>query len=200
MNNISFKSRIILTSPNGCYRARMQVPAKNIINYPWTPAQGILSESVATSDVFDCEFVGITDGEKILGGHFNPLDKINQTFSNIAKFLDQNIKKMGDRDYLQAVIIGGKAPCIAGEESYKQIENTIDYFEKENIPYSLFKGGMGKRDICYLSHKDEYIIGSDIVAHFDPYEKINTEEAFKRVFDIVKVSPNDELIYQKIWF
>ena len=200
MDNISFKSRIILTSPSGYKRAAMRIPAKNFINYPWTPAQGVLAESVATSDVFDCEFVGITNGQKILGGHFDPLNKINQAFSNIKNFLDKNIKEMGDKANLQAVIIGGKAPCIAGEDSYKQIKKTQEYLESEKIPYSIFAGGMGKRDICYSSQKDEFIIGADIVNDFDPYKKMSAEEAFKKVFNIVKVSENDEIIFQKTWF
>lgn len=200
MNNISFKSRIILTSPNSYKRAAMRIPTKNFINYPWTPAQGVLADSVATSNVFDCEFVGITNGEKILGGHFDPLNKINQTFSNIKNFLDKNIKAMGDKNNLQAVIIGGKAPCIAGEDSYRQINKTRDYLKNTNIPYSIFAGGMGKRDICYSSQKDEFIIGADIVNNFDPNEKISAEEAFKRVFNIVEVSADDEIIFQKTWF
>ena len=170
MDNISFKSRIILTTPNGYKRAAMRVPAKDFINYPWTPMHGVLAESVATSDVFDCEFVGITNGQKILGGNFDPLNKINQAFSNIINFLDKNIKEMGDKTNLQAVIIGGKAPCIAGEDSYKQIKKTQEYLESEKIPYSIYAGGMCKRDVCYSSQKDEFIIGADIVNDFDPNE------------------------------
>ena len=107
---------------------------------------------------------------------------------------------MGDKANLQAVIIGGKAPCIAGEDSYKQIKKTQEYLESEKIPYSIFAGGMGKRDICYSSQKDEFIIGADIVNDFDPYKKMSAEEAFKKVFNIVKVSENDEIIFQKTWF
>ena len=200
MNNISFKSRIILTSPRIYQKASMQIPAKNFISHPWTPAQGVLSNCVETSKVSDCEFVGITDGERILGGHFDPLNVVNKTFSNIVSFFNKNIKQMGDKSYLQAVIIGGKAPRIAGEESYRQIYNTIDFFKREGIPYSLFMGGIGECDICYFSHKDEYIIGTDAVDKLGLSEDLAAEEAFNKVFDKVEVSSDDEIIFQKTWF
>ena len=198
--NVSFKSRIVLTSPSSYQRATMRIPSRNFINFPWTPAQGVLADTVATSGVYDCEFLGITDGEKVLGGHFDPLNKVNQVFSNITNFLNKNIQKMGERSNLQAVIVGGKPPLVAGEESYKQINKTVDFLKREGIPYSLFAGGAGRRDVCYSSSKDEFIIGADIVDKFDSKEHISAEEAFKRVFDIVEVSEEDEIVFKKTWF
>lgn len=198
MDNISFKSRIILTNTSSYHRAKMRVPAKNFVDYPWTPAQGKVANSVASSGFKDCCGGFITDGEKVVAGHFDPLNPINKTFSNIINFYNKQKNNLGKE--LQALVIGGKAPCIAGEESYRQFDKLVDYFEKENIPCSILKGGMGERHVCYFSDKDEYVIGADVIDRWDPHERLTAEQAFKRVFNEVKIAPGDELIFQRTWF
>ena len=58
---------------------------------------------------------------------------------------------------------------------------------------------MGEKHICHFADKDEIVIGADVVNKFDPYERISAEDAFKRVFNEIKILPEDELIFQKTW-
>ena len=58
---------------------------------------------------------------------------------------------------------------------------------------------LSKKHICHFADKDEIVIGADVVNKFDPYERISAEDAFKRVFNEIKILPEDELIFQKTW-
>ena len=198
MNEISFKQRIVLTTKTGYQRARRCIPEKNVINYPWRKEQSVLSESVASPFIKDCAFLGISDGQNVLGLHLNPLDPLNKMFSSITNFIKNKIDVKNPD--LEAIVIGGKAPCIAGEDSYKQIDNIVKFLEDENIPYTLLKGGMGERDVCYSSQTDTWVIGTDTVNRLDPYRRGSAMDIFKEIFSEVKVSPKDEIFYQKTWF
>ena len=105
MDNVSFQSRIKLTSMNA-FDKEVRYGKRNYVNYPWTVKQSVISDKAATTDIYDCTAAGFTDGLKVMLLHICPSMAENSNFKKIEKFITSKLDI--DSPYLQGFILGSK--------------------------------------------------------------------------------------------
>lgn len=189
MDNISFSSRIRITSKNEYFK---QVKPDFVnVGYPWTIQQTAFSRKAYTNKIYDCTAVGITDDTKVMLMHICPTIEWNLDFNAIKEFIIKKVSTTLNTDNLQGIILGSKNNIVSpySTKLFDFLENVL---ENLNIQYSKFKGGDYENNLAYNTISDEWIIGSNF---FEKQTNPN-EDIFKaatKIFKEVKIANCDEL-------
>lgn len=190
MDSISFQSIIRPVGRNEFNKAVSRFGKQNFIDYPWTIKESVMSQRVYTTGIEDCTFFGLTDGKKVLGMHICPTMKANFDINKIKNFIKEKFD-LSNPD-LQGFILGGRRYSELGL-SFNLFENLIVLFEKNNIPYSKFKGGAQVNDVAYDSTKDEWLISTVFAENEEIKNNYGAKEVLEHIFDEVAVSEKDEI-------
>lgn len=191
MNKISFTSRIRLVSLDEFFSTTSKMKASQRVDFPWTVKQSVLSDSAYTTNVLDCTVCGLTDGSQVLLNHICPTNSKNFNFTKIKEFISRKIDL--ENPGLQGFILGAKLNNRETPFSAEVFERLEGFMEKNNIPYSKFKGGLFENHCSYSSAKDEWLIGNCLTRESlkDIYKE--PMPILNRIFDEVKISPADEI-------
>lgn len=196
MNNISFQSRIRITSCDE-FNSLVNKEFKQV-NYPWSIKETAYSPKARTDGVFDCTALGITDGSKVLLFHICPTNPKNKDFKLIAKKITENIKNLMNPEYLQGFILGGKEHNINSPRSFELFDIMEAVLKKLHIEYSKFKGGDFVNNVAYNSTNDEWIIGSNLLNTISSSKENlfrTPKNAVEKIFGDVKIADCDELTW-----
>jgi HKD family nuclease len=191
MDKISFTSGIRFIDGNNFNRVVSYINPKNAVNFPWTIKESVLAKDAYTTKVLDCTVSGLTNGQQVLLMHICPTLAKNRVFSKIERFILNNID-VRDKN-LQGFLLGGKYNNVNSPYSIKLFEKFENFFEKYKIPYSKFKGGPFENNVAYLSSIDEWLISNEIIN--ENIKNLNPMSALKKIFNEVKISPTDNLIW-----
>lgn len=192
MDNISFQSRIRLTSMNA-FNKEIHYGKKNYVNYPWTVKESVISDKAATTDIYDCTAAGFTDGSKVLMLHICPTEPRNNNLSKIEKFINEKIDP--NNPYLQGFILGSKNFNPNTPNSPKVFDFFLNIMNKLDIPFSYFRAGDYANNIAYSTLKDEWIIGSELLNAVDKSIFKTPQKAIEKIFEESKISNFDELTW-----
>ena len=192
MDNVSFQSRIKLTSMNA-FDKEVRYGKRNYVNYPWTVKQSVISDKAATTDIYDCTAAGFTDGLKVMLLHICPSMAENSNFKKIEKFITSKLDI--DSPYLQGFILGSKNFNPNSPNSPKVFDFFLNFMDKRFIPFSFFRGGDYANNIAYSSLTDEWIIGSELLNTVSKDVFKTPKNAVEKIFEEVKISNCDELIW-----
>ncbi len=192
MDNISFQSRIRLTSMN-VFNKEIHYGKKNYVNYPWTVKESVISDKAATTDIYDCTAAGFTDGSKVLMLHICPTEPRNNNLSKIEKFINEKIDP--NNPYLQGFILGSKNFNPNTPNSPKVFDFFLNIMNKLDIPFSYFRAGDYANNIAYSTLKDEWVIGSELLNAVDKSIFKTPQKAIEKIFEESKISNFDELTW-----
>ena len=192
MDNISFQSRIRLTSMNA-FNKEIHYGKKNYVNYPWTVKESVISDKAATTDIYDCTAAGFTDGSKVLMLHICPTEPRNNNLSKIEKFINEKIDP--NNPYLQGFILGSKNFNPNTPNSPKVFDFFLNIMNKLDIPFSYFRAGDYANNIAYSTLKDEWVIGSELLNAVDKSIFKTPQKAIEKIFEESKISNFDELTW-----
>lgn len=192
MDNISFQSRIRLTSMN-VFNKEIHYGKKNYVNYPWTVKESVISDKAATTDIYDCTAAGFTDGSKVLMLHICPTEPRNNNLSKIEKFINEKIDP--NNPYLQGFILGSKNFNPNTPNSPKVFDFFLNIMNKLDIPFSYFRAGDYANNIAYSTLKDEWVIGSELLNAVDKSVFKTPQKAIEKIFEESKISNFDELTW-----
>ncbi len=192
MDNISFQSRIRLTSMN-TFNKEIHYGKKNYVNYPWTVKESVISDKAATTDIYDCTAAGFTDGSKVLMLHICPTEPRNNNLSKIEKFINEKIDP--NNPYLQGFILGSKNFNPNTPNSPKVFDFFLNIMNKLDIPFSYFRAGDYANNIAYSTLKDEWVIGSELLNAVDKSVFKTPQKAIEKIFEESKISNFDELTW-----
>lgn len=193
MNNISFQSRIRITDIN-TFNKEVRYGKKNLVNYPWTKKESVLSDKAATTGILDCTCAGFTDGVKVLLMHICPTNPENKNLKSIDKYIKNKIDLTNPN--LQGFILGSKNNNIYSPNSPIIFDFFVNLMKNFNIRYSEFRGGDFSNNVAYSSLKDEWIIGSDLLNNIDKKKIfITPQKAVEKIFDKVQLDECDELFW-----
>lgn len=192
MDNISFQSRIRLTSMNA-FNKEIHYGKKNYVNYPWTVKESVISDKAATTDIYDCTAAGFTDGSKVLMLHICPTEPRNNNLSKIEKFINEKIDP--NNPYLQGFILGSKNFNPNTPNSPKVFDFFLNIMNKLDIPFSYFRAGDYANNIAYSTLKDEWVIGSELLNAVDKSVFKTPQKAIEKIFEESKISNFDELTW-----
>ena len=192
MDNISFQSRIRLTSMN-VFNKEIHYGKKNYVNYPWTVKESVISDKAATTDIYDCTAAGFTDGSKVLMLHICPTEPRNNNLSKIEKFINEKIDP--NNPYLQGFILGSKNFNPNTPNSPKVFDFFLNIMNKLDIPFSYFRAGDYANNIAYSTLKDEWGIGSELLNAVDKSVFKTPQKAIEKIFEESKISNFDELTW-----
>ncbi len=187
MENISFTSNIKLVSCSDFHKITSGFGKKNFVDYPWMIKDSVVGENVYTTRICDCTSCLITDGQKAILMHLNPAKKSNHIFSDVIRFLRDNID-LKQKD-LQAVLLGSR-----DTKPSQDIWNKFcELLKKFDIPVSKLKNGKWGTNLAYNKSKDEVLISSY------PLDKginkgLSKTDLLKSHFKEVSISECDELI------
>lgn len=196
MDNISFQSRIRLTSRNEYLKYVTRRFAS--VEYPWSIKQTALAQKARTDGIFDCTALGVTDGEKVLLFHICPTNPKNKNFEQIKNQIIQKIKDFMNPEYLQGLILGSKQNNIGSPKSPEMFNIMESILKELDIQYSKFKGGDFTNNLAYDSTKDEWIIGSEMfdILNTSPKTMFKTpDKAAAKIFDQIDIANCDELTW-----
>lgn len=192
MDNISFQSKIRLTSMNA-FNKEIHYGKKNYVNYPWTVKESVISDKAATTDIYDCTAAGFTDGSKVLMLHICPTEPRNNNLSKIEKFINEKIDP--NNPYLQGFILGSKNFNPNTPNSPKVFDFFLNIMNKLDIPFSYFRAGDYANNIAYSTLKDEWVIGSELLNAVDKSVFKTPQKAIEKIFEESKISNFDELTW-----
>jgi len=171
------------------------VRGNHSVNAPWTVKETVCAPWAYTTGVFDCSVLGVTDGNRVLLMHICPTNSANSNWGKIEKFIVTNIKKRLNPECLQGLMLGSKFNNKYSPDSPKLFDFLAGVLNKLNIPYSKFKGGDYENNVLYDSLKDEWFIGNELLDIASKDEFKTPKNLANKIFDEVKISGNDELIW-----
>lgn len=154
-NEISFKQTYKVVSSSKFSAIKKQIGEKNLSCYPWTAAQRVLAENVATERIYDCTVLAIKDGVKVLLLHLCPTRQENQDLDSLCDYIKTLIPK--SKEHLQAVIFGSQ--CHS-KMSIVLNNYLLGLVRSMGIPCSVFKNSEDSFDVAYTSSTDEWYISS----------------------------------------
>lgn len=190
----SFKSTIRLVNPIK-FMTDIRKIYRQEVTYPWTINESKIAKGAYTFRVCDCGVVGITNGKEVLLMHICPTMKENFDFKKIENFILEKINFLRN-SFTQGFVLGGIADVPESPKSIEYINNYCNIFERENIPFSKFKGGNSERHVAYFTENDTWLICNgraeslNKMYHFTPFE------AAKQIFDDVQLCELDEIKWQ----
>ena len=181
---ISFTSKLIPVKSSEFCRRTASFNQNNFVDYPWTVSTSRVATDVYTNNICDCSVCLITDGQKALLMHLSPARKGNHDFSNVLKYISNNMD-LNNKD-LQSILIGSK-PLAPSLDIFNKFKNLLNIL---NIPTTILENGKGATHIAYRTCTDEVII-SNIKINKLLDAGCNNRDAIFNGFENVKISDCD---------
>lgn len=165
---------------------------KNFVALPYTLQESIFAKNAYTTKIQDCTTCGITDGKgNVLLMHLCPSIVQNMDFHKIEQFIKE---KFGNKlENIQAILIGSKPEWMSNENSPKLFDNFVKFFESNNIPCSIFKGGKAQNHVAYNGITDEWVIANSENKKSYSWRQKSAIETANNIFDTVKISTKDTI-------
>lgn len=186
-NNITFTSGIRAIPCKQFSTEFSRISSKNSVDYPWTLAESVKSNSAYTRGVADCTVCGITDGKDVLLMHVCPTMKTNHNVSGLRQFIARNIDLKNEN--LQGILIGSKQNKLS-QNIYNMF---LDFLNNFHIPFSELKIANDKVNVGYMSSTDEWLVSSlkmDKLLN----KGENSKDIFTNTFEKVTISVVDEIV------
>lgn len=157
-SKISFTSAIRPVSVSRFLKETADIPLSNRIYAPWTEKQIIKKNAALTENVYDCSAGGITNGKEVVMFHICT-GKENNNFKSIENNILEKIKSFKNP---QGFLLGSVAYFKESPKLFKKFQK---FMEKNNIPYSMFKGNKTYTHIAYNGVNDEWLISNPVFSN-----------------------------------